>query len=162
MTVEGPGGMPISQTPAPGEKENSFTVNYPVRPGETQFRLEYSLDYQPPFEFTKPIDLPAEHTHLVTPGKEVEIKGEGLAALPPDPSSGLTGYEVTLVQNVLRVQISGQAPVRQNAEGETVSAEGEGGGSLVPVPSPIGRQRWLVLAAAGLMMLGGLLYLYTR
>ena len=159
VTVQGPGGMPIGQAPVPQAKENSFAVSYPIRPGETQFRLEYSLDYRPPFDFEKPIDMAPQQTHIVTPGKEVEVKGEGLVALPADPASGMMGYRLTPVGNVVRLQVTGQAPVQ---EGSQVAAEGEGGGSLTPVPPPIARQRWLVLAAAGLVMLGGLVYLYKR
>lgn len=159
VTVQGPGGMPIGQAPVPQEKENSFAVNYPLRPGETQLRLEYSLDYKPPFDFEKPIDVASEQTHIVTPGKEVEIKGEGLVPLQTDPASGMMGYRVTPVGNVVRVQVSGQSPTR---EGSQVAAEGEGGGGLVPILPPIARQRWLILVAAGLVMLGGFVYLYTR
>ena len=159
VTVQGPEGMPINQTPVSGEKENSYAVTYPIRPGETQFRVEYSLGYQPPFEFSKPIDLPAEQMHLITPGKEVELKGESLEAMPPDPTTGFVGYRVTSVGKAVRVQVSGQAPVQSGAQS---AAESEGGGSLTPIPAPVHQQRWLVLAVAGLVMLGGFVYLYTR
>ena len=159
VTVQGPEGMPINQTPVSREKENSYAVSYPIRPGETQFRVEYSLGYQPPFEFSKPIDLPAEQTHIITPGKEVELKGESLEAIPPDPTTGLVGYRVTSVGKQVRVQVSGQAPVQSGSQS---AAESEGGGSLTPIPTPVQRQRWLVLAVAGLVMLGGFVYLYTR
>ena len=160
VTVQGPEGMPINQTPVSREKANSYAVTYPIRPGETQFRVEYSLDYQPPFEFSKPIDLPAEQMHLITPGKEVELKGESLEAIPPDPSTGFVGYRVTSVGKAVRVQVSGQAPVQSGAQSAAESEEG--GGSLTPIPPPIHQQRWLVLAVAGLVMLGGFVYLYTR
>src|SRR5579885_2018577 len=41
VTVEGPGGMPISQPAEPRDSANSYEINYAIRPGETQVRLEY-------------------------------------------------------------------------------------------------------------------------
>lgn len=159
VTVEGPGGMPIPQEALPRNQENGFAITYPLRPGETQFRLQYSLDYQPPQEFAKPIDVPSEQTHIVTPGKEVQVAGEGLTPLPADPATGFVGYTVASVGNVLRVQVSGQAVDRAGAE--TAQSE-EGSGSLAPIPSPVSRQRWVILALAGLVVLGGFFYHYTR
>jgi len=159
VTVTGPGGMPIGQTPTPRDRENSFAVSYPIRPGETQFRIEYALDYQSPFSFEKPIDVASEQTHIVTTGAEVGIAGDGIAPLPADPTTGFVGYRVMQPGTMLRVQVSGQAAVREGAQSELAD---EGGGSMVPIPPPIAGQRWLILAAAGLLLLGGFVYLYTR
>jgi len=159
VTVTGPGGMPIGQTPEPRGQENAFALTYPIRPGETQFRIEYALDYQSPFSFEKPIDVASEQTHVVTTGAEVKVEGEGLEALPADPASGFVGYRVTQPGTMIRVQVSGESQVREGAQSELAE---EGGGSLVPIPPPIAGQRWLVFAAAGLLLLGGFVYLYTR
>lgn len=159
VSVEGPAGMPINQTPVPGKKENSFAIAYAIRPGETQVRLEYSLDYQSPFDFAKPLDQPAEQTHVVTPGKDVQVTGETLVAMGTDRSTGFTGYQVTPIGNVVRLQVSGQAPERSSVE--RAEAAGESGG-LVTIPDPVSRRRWLILALTGLVMLGGFVYHYTR
>lgn len=156
VTVEGAAGMPISQTPTPMERENSYAISYPMRPGETSLRVEYSLDYQSPFNLSKSLDRPAEQTHIVIPGEGVEVTGENLIPAGNDPASGFTAYRVTPVANVVKVEISGQAPIRSSAEAPT----GEGG--LITIPDPVGERRWIVLAALGLVMLAGFVYLYTR
>jgi len=157
VTVNGPGGMPIGQTPTPREGANRFAVNYPMRPGETQLRLQYALEYTPPFLFEKPIDLAADQTHIVTTGPEVEIQGEGITALPADPTSGFVGYRVDQPGTMIRVRVSGEAPARDPEQTEL--AEG-GGATLAPIPPPIAEHRWWIFAAAGLLLLGGLVYLY--
>ncbi len=159
VTVEGPGGLPIPQEAVARNQENGFALAYPIRPGETQFRLQYSLDYQSPQEFSKRLDMPSEQTHIVTPGPEVQVSGEGMTALPPDTASGFVGYTVVPVGNVLRVQVAGQAAERPEAE---TAQAGEGSGRLEPIASPVSQQRWIILALAGLVMLGGFFYHYTR
>jgi hypothetical protein len=159
VTVHGPGGMPIPQTPAPRDGENKFAIEYPIRPGETQIRVEYALDYAQPFSFEKPIDLAAEQTHIVTTGPEVTVAGDGVTALDADPSTGFVGYLVSQPGTMLRVSVSGESPLDEGAQTEL--SEG-GGGTLVPVPPPVTEQRVWVLAALGLLMLGGFVYLYKR
>lgn len=158
-SIQGAMGMPLPQTPVPQKKANSFALTYPVRPGGTEIRLEYSLDYRPPFEFAKPLDVLAKQTHIVTPGKDVQVSGESLVALGADPSTGFEGYRVTPVGNVVRLQVSGQAPAI--SAGSTVESAEEAGG-LMPIPDPISRRRWLVLSLLSLVMLAGFVYLYTR
>ena len=159
VTVNGPGGMPIGQTPTPRDGENRFALSYPMRPGETQIRLEYELDYTQPFLFEKPIDLASEETHIVTTGPEVEIQGDGVTALEVDPSTGFMGYLVTQPGTMLRVSVSGESPIQEGAQTEL--AEG-GGRTLVPILPPVAEQRWWIFAAAGLLLLGGLVYLYRQ
>jgi hypothetical protein len=161
VTVQGPGGMPIGQKPTPKKAKGSFSIAYPIRPGETQVRLEYSLEYKPPFEFTKTLDLPAEQLHVVTPGAAVQLTGEGLTSLGADPSSGFVGYKVEPNGNRLKLEISGDVPMK--ADGQAAGEGGEGeSASLVPIPDPVSQQRWLILAIIGGVMLAGFVYHYTR
>lgn len=157
VTVNGPGGMPIGQEPKPRGGANQFAIDYPIRPGETQIRLEYSMDYASPLQFEKAIDVKAQQTHIVTTGPEVEIQGDGITPLDRDPSSGFVGYLVTLPGDSLRVRVSGESAVQEGAQTEL----SEGGGStLAPILPPIAAQRLWIMAAAGLLLLGGLVYLY--
>jgi hypothetical protein len=41
----GPGGMPVSSSPIPLGDPNHYAFVFPLRPGETQFQLSYSLPY---------------------------------------------------------------------------------------------------------------------
>ena len=166
VSVDGPGGMPISQTPIPGEAKNSFAVGYPIRPGETQIRLEYAYDYKSPFEFAKQLNLPPKQIYVVIPGKEVQLKVDGLVATGTDPSTGFTGYQVTPQGNLVRVQISGEVAAKAGGEGGGAAGGGEEAeeesASLAPITNPANNRRWLILSAAGLALLVGLIYHYRR
>jgi hypothetical protein len=159
VTVEGPGGMPIAQTPERRDSKNSFYITYPIRPGETQVRLQYALPYQAPFQFSKRLDVPPVQMHIVTPGKQVQLSGAGVTPLGPDTSTGFEGYAVTPKDNVVALQITGEAP-RTATPG---SDEGLGEETnLVPIPTPLSERRWWIVSGAGLVMLAGLVYLYKK
>ncbi|MCH8266170.1 MAG: hypothetical protein IH846_01490 [Acidobacteria bacterium] len=159
LSVTGPGGMPIQQTPEPGEQENHFALGYPIRPGETQVRIDYSFGYQSPFDFTKLLLLPSEQTFVIAPGTDVQLSGEGVAEVGTDPSTGFTGYQVTPRENLIRVQVSGQAPASVAGAG---GAPGEGSGLLTQISTPVNNRRRLILGFAGLVMLLGFFYHYTH
>ena len=163
VTVEGPGGMPIKQSPIEKGSKNSFAIAYPIRPGETQIRVEYSLEYHAPFQFLKLLDLPADRVHVVTPGSQVQLAGDGL--IPQggtDPTTGFNGYQVTPKGNLVRLEISGDAPAKVpvgDSQNEGVSEESA---SLVPIQDPVSERRWIIVSAAGLVMLAGLVYHLRR
>ena len=80
-------------------------------------------------------------------------------ALEPDPSTGFIGYLVTQPGTMLQVSVSGESPIQEGAQTEL--AEG-GGRTLVPILPPVAEQRWWIFAAAGLLLLCGLVYLYRQ
>jgi len=157
--VEGAAGMPIPQKPAERKQPNGFAITYPIRPGESQLRLEYALDYQAPFSFTKPLDQPAEQTHIVTPGEGVQVSGENLTAVGKEPTTGFLAYQIPAGTRTLKLQVSGEAPETQ-AEAQTADSS-EAGGSLIEIPDPATERKWLILGALGLLMLAGFVYLYA-
>ena len=160
VTVEGPGGMPISQPAVPRNGENSFAITYPMRPGETQVRLEYALDYHSPFVFSKRLDMPAEQVHLVTPGKNVQLTGDGLTPMGADPQTGFTGFRVMPQGNLVKVEIAGEVPAEQVAVPGAGGEGGEESGALAPISDPISARRWYFVAGMALVMLAGFVYHY--
>ncbi|MBI4460466.1 MAG: hypothetical protein HY648_10470 [Acidobacteria bacterium] len=158
-TIQGAMGMPLPQTPIAQQQPNRFALNYPVRPGETEIRLEYSLEYTEPYEFAKTLDMKAEQTHIVTAGKDVQVSGDSLENLGADSSSGFVGYRITPAGSAIRLQVSGQAPAR--SAGSTVESAQEAG-ALSPIPDAVSNRRWMVLALLSLVMAAGFVYLYTR
>jgi len=57
----------------------------------------------------------------------------------------------------VKLEISGEVPATQ---GEGNSADDSA--TLVPIPDPVSKQRWVIVSAAGLIMLGGLVYHLRR
>jgi hypothetical protein len=151
-SIQGSAGMPIPQTPEARAGENQFAITYPIRPGESSIALEYSLDYQSPFEFTKNVDQPAQQTFFVIPGEGVELSGDTLESQGKEPSTSSAIYHVSRMEQPLKVTVSGQAP----ASTSTTAVEG----GLIPIPDPVSQRRWIVFGALGVVMLAGFFYLY--
>lgn len=158
VTVAGPEGMPISQDPIRKAAANSFAIAYPIRPGETQIRVEYSLDYHSPFQFSKLLELPPQSVHVVTPGNQVQVTGDGLTPVGADPSTGFNGYQVRPKDNLVRLEIAGDVPATPPVGDSQNEAGGEESASLVPIADPVSTRRWIIVSAAGLVMLAGLVY----
>ena len=151
-SIEGSAGMPIPQTLEARADPNQFAITYPIRPGESLIALEYSLDYQSPFEFAKAVDQPAQQTFFVIPGEGVELSGDNLESQGKEPSTGSAIYHVSRMDQPLKVTISGQAP----PSASTTAVEG----GLIPIPDPVSQRRWIVFGALGVVMLAGLFYLH--
>jgi hypothetical protein len=159
-SIEGAAGMPIPQVPAARGKPNSFAITYPIRPGESQIRLEYSLDYQSPLHWIKRLDQPGQQTHIVTPGEGVQISGEDVTAVGKEPTTGFLAYQVAPGVQSVDLQISGYAPETQ-AESQTAEPADSGGG-LIEIPDPATERKWMILSGLGLIMLAGFAYLSRR
>jgi hypothetical protein len=159
-SIVGTAGMPVPQTPSELKKPNSFAITYPIRPGESQIRLEYALDYQAPFRFSKPLDQPAEQTHIVTPGEGVQVAGDSLTPVGKEPTTGLTAYQLTAGAKAIEAQVTGEAPATQ-AETQTAESS-ESAGGLIEIPDGATERRWLILGTLGVIMLAGFALLYAR
>jgi hypothetical protein len=95
VQARAPNGQPISSEAAPQAEKNRYAINFPLRPGETQFQLEFTLPYSGEIKIDPKPLYPAEHLVVVLP-KTMQFK----AANPPsfesmhDPSQGDSQVEV--------------------------------------------------------------------
>jgi hypothetical protein len=95
VQARAPNGQPISSEAAPQAEKNRYAINFPLRPGETQFQLEFTLPYSGEIKIDPKPLYPAEHLVIVLP-KTMQFK----AANPPsfesmhDPSQGDSTVEV--------------------------------------------------------------------
>jgi hypothetical protein len=95
VQARAPNGQPIATEAAPQAEKNRYAINFPLRPGETQFQLEFTLPYSGEIKIDPKPLYPAEHLVVVLP-KTMQFK----AANPPsfqsmqDPSQGDSQVEV--------------------------------------------------------------------
>jgi hypothetical protein len=95
VQARAPNGQPISAEAVPQAEKNRYAINFPLRPGETQFQLEFTLPYTGEIKIDPKPLYPAEHFVVVLP-KTMQFK----AANPPsfesmyDPSPGDSSIEV--------------------------------------------------------------------
>lgn len=91
------GGMPV-QTPAvPRSDPGHFSFLFPIRPGETQFGIGYSLPYTGKFTFTPKLTAPVRTFAVLVPDS-ITLTATGHVALSLQP--GKPGTKTYLVQDV--------------------------------------------------------------
>src|SRR5581483_9981674 len=67
VTVNAPGGMPSQRPAVPTNEANVYKVDYPLKPGETRFDLNYTVPVGTPTTFATKILHPEGASDLVVP-----------------------------------------------------------------------------------------------
>ena len=182
VQARAPNGQPISSEAAPQAEKNRYAINFPLRPGETQFQLEFTLPYSGEIKIDPKPLYPAEHLVVVLP-KTMQFK----AANPPsfesmhDPTQGDSIVEVarqtkpgqplgfTLTGNGVITESPGevasgaarqqdQLQEQQQPDQPQTRDNRPGGGLGVPIDAPDALQqyRWPILGAFALLLaIGG-------
>ena len=117
------GGMPV-QTPAvPLSDPGHFTFLFPIRPGETQFGIAYTVPYTGKFTFTPRLTTPVKTFAVLLPTSMTLTPGAGspLAAQPGKP-----GTQTFLAQDVSAGQ---SAQFTVSGTGTLPEPAGEGAGA---------------------------------
>jgi hypothetical protein len=182
VQARAPNGQPIGAEATPQSEKNRYAINFPLRPGETQFQVEFTLPYAGEIQIDPKPLYAAEHFVVVLP-KTMQFK----AANPPsfdamnDPSQGDSQVEVakeTKPGQPLSFTLKGTGVITE-APGETASgaaqqqdqerseaqseAQGRdsnrpGGGLGVPIDAPdaLQKYRWPIIGGfAVLLAIGG-------
>jgi hypothetical protein len=171
--VQAPGGQPIQTAPNPKGK-GRYTFDYPLRPGETTFRLMYELPYSGQMTFKPTLLYPVEQFAVITPQSMGFQATSGL--FRGQPHQG--GVSIQIANNVptsadLSYSISGTGQMPDNAGGgdqgasgdQTAQAGGRPGGGLgtpIDTPDPLTKYRWpLLFGLAAILVFGGF-YIVTH
>ncbi|MGD0413924.1 MAG: hypothetical protein ABSA80_01085 [Terriglobales bacterium] len=180
LQARAPNGQPIPAEAVPQAEKNRYAIAFPLRPGETQFQVEFTLPYSGEIKIDPKPLYPAAHLVIVLP-KTMQFK----AANPPsyqsmqDPSQGDSNVEVaqqTKPSQPLAFTLKGNGVITESP-GETASgaaqqqdqqqAQGRdnrssdnrpGGGLGVPIDAPDALQqyRWYIIGGfAVLLAIGG-------
>ncbi len=166
--AQGPGGQPISVTPAPLKSKGHYAYSYPLKPGETRFQIGYSLPYAGSATITPRLLQDFEHFVIVMPST---MKWESKFAdlfRPMQDQLGTT-VEVSSVAKSstnLSFSISGTGTIpedqAQDAQGGgqpsgAQANNGPGGGLGAPIDAPdaLEKYRWPILGILGVILGGG-------
>ncbi len=91
-------GMPLPRAAEKTAEANVFKVNFPIKPGETQFDVSYVLPAGSPFHFESRVvtvkGMPAGPLRLIAP-PGVTLAGKDLQSLGTEPKTKATIYNVT-------------------------------------------------------------------
>lgn len=176
VQAKAPNGQPIAAEAIPQSEKNRYAINFPLRPGETQFQLEFTLPYSGSLKIDPKPLYPAEHFVVMLP-KSMQFVPADKATFQsmPDPTQTDSTVQVsqqTHVGQQLAFTISGtgtlaeQQPPAEGDQGGAASAQGPpnsgpmnenpqtesnrpGGGLGVPIdaPDPLEKYRWPIIGA---------------
>ncbi len=168
-----PNGQPIAADATPQAEKNRYAIAFPLRPGETQFQVEYTLPYSGEIKIDPKPLYAAEHLVVVLP-KSMHFKaatGSSFQSMQ-DPNQADTMVEVA--QQVkpgqpLGFSLQGNGTINESpsqvASGAAQQQDQQqgrdnrpGGGLGVPIDAPdaLQKYRWPILGGfAVLLALGG-------
>src|SRR5438270_7510807 len=156
-----------------GEK-NKFAFVFPIRPGQTQFHVIYTVPYSGKLEINPRSDLKTDALMVVAPNSMKFAPGDSSTYQnTPNPQYKTVNFYIAknvTAQQKVSFEISGTGEMPREPEqtgsnggggrGEPV---GPGGGLGVPNerPDPLHSGQWLFLGVLSLFLAAGAVFVYT-
>ncbi len=164
LNVLAPGGLPIRRAPDPGPKPNTFKLDFPIKPGESQVEMTWTMPFNTPGVFEDRILAKGGLTRLVAP-VGVTFKGDDLQLLGQEPTTQATIYNVKGPD--IKIDVEGTGALQQDQGGQQGGdASGQPALSenlpklygLAAGNSDLGQSllavKWILLTVIGMLALG--------
>jgi hypothetical protein len=148
-------GVPIQRPVEKGSQPGQYKINYPLKPGETRFDMEYSLPASATFSGKVFSNDPP--TKLVTPGT-VTLSGDGITDLGQEQQTQARVY--TFKGNSFKVGILGVGAIRGPETSEPPAPAEESGAPKCcqEVQARVNTQMaWVLGLSLTILLLGGTL-----
>ncbi|MBV8708574.1 MAG: carboxypeptidase regulatory-like domain-containing protein [Acidobacteriaceae bacterium] len=160
INVQGPQGMPLPR-PSERTKENGvLKVDFPIKPGQTQFEVSYVLPAGSPFAFRGRVvnvkGMPAGPLRLVAPSG-VTLAGDDIQLVGTEPKTQATIYTVT-ARDLFSVNVTGIGSLRPP---ETAADESDSPPVTEGKPQIYAHLPWLVALAFTILGTGLLILFRT-
>jgi hypothetical protein len=174
------GGQWVNSAPVPQKEKGRYAFVFPIRPGQTQFRVTYHLAYSGKATLNPHLIYPLQHFVAIMPrslGFNPSKTGVYEDKQPPDLPAAIAEVASNPKPGQdIAFEISGEGALQdqnQNAsdqgQGSNSSASPEadnrpGGGLGKPGedPDPLDQYRWWLLGAFGIVLAGGAVYTTSR
>lgn len=152
-TVKASGGMPVTRDAEKTETPNVYKVDYPIKPGETEFDITYSMPASEKYE-GKIVGIkgqPASPLRLVAP-VGVTLEGAGLKRLGQEPSSQATIFDVTATA-AYAVKVQGTGSLRGSQDANS-NSDGDSPPVVAAAPQIYHFLWYLIAAGLGALAVG--------
>jgi hypothetical protein len=178
-------GNPLNSAPVPQADKNRYAFIFPLRPGETQFQVQYTLPYSGSATIDPKAVYGMEHFVVMVP-KSMQFEPGAGAHFDSmnDPQQADANVQVateTKIGQPLSFKISGTGMLASNTapegstnggamgggnpnEGNSRINSGPGGGMAPPIdaPDPLQKYRWWIIGGFALALVGGAFYVTSR
>ena len=164
-----PNGQPIVAEATPQSEKNRYAIAFPLRPGETQFQVEFTLPYSGSIKIDPKPLYPAQHVVVVIP-KTMQFSAANPSQFQSMQDPGQSDTIVQVAQQTqagqsLPFTISGTGTISESpaqvASGAAQQGQGRdnrpGGGLGAPsdAPDPLQQYRWPILIGFALILAVG-------
>jgi hypothetical protein len=173
------GGQWVNTAPVPQKEKGGYAFVFPIRPGQTQFRVTYHLAYAGKATVNPREVYPLQHFVAIMPrglGFTPNQSGIYQDKQPPDLPDAIAevASNPQAGQN-LAFEISGEAMLQDQDQNQNAS-NGQSGTTSTPAnnlpggglgkpgedPDPLDQYRWWLLGGFGIVLAGGAVYTTSR
>jgi hypothetical protein len=156
VTINAAGGMPIQRPAQKTNQANVYKVDYPIKPGETRFDLNYTVPVTSPLIFSSKILHAEGSSDLVIP-TGVTVKGENLELAGQEPKTQANIYRIKGDEYKVAVEGTGSlTPAAEASGGE----DDTGAPTIQEVKPRIYDRLYLILGIAFATLAAGSVVLY--
>ena len=156
VTINAPGGMPIQRPAEKTNEANVYKVNYPIKPGETRFDLNYTVPVTNPLVFSSKILHSEGSSDLVAPNG-VTLKGDNIELAGQEPKTQASIYQIK--GDSYKVEVEGMGSLGQPGAGGSAD-EDNGMPTIQEVKPRIYDRLYLILGMAFAILGLGSVLLY--
>ncbi len=163
-----PRGMALEQAPTESKQKGTYSISFPIKPGETRIDVAYTMPATDPAKFASQTYYPGAPTRLVVPSGVTLQGGEELKSLGAEPQTQANLYETSVPAFEVTVQGTGSLQGAQNAgggDGAAASADNtdDSGATLRTILPPGFEDRRVTILAIALTALAlGFVLLYRK
>jgi hypothetical protein len=152
VQVQGPGGMPLPRPAEKTKQDDVFKIDYPVKPGETQFNMSYTMRAGSPLTLRgRVVNIEGQPSgsvrFVVPPG--VTLESKDIKSLGQEPQTQATIYDLLTPAYAVNVtgtgSLGGAAEEADEADMPQVEQKN---------PPVYQHQGWLVGLGLGILAIG--------
>lgn len=165
-------GTDLKTAVVPQGEKNKYAFVFPIRPGETQFHIVYTLPYSGKVKIDPRSDTPVE-TLVVAAPEPIKFSADDSSLYQNKSNPQFKGVNFFVAKNVtpqqkaaFEIAGNGEMPREQEAAAAGPGQPGNsrpGGGLGLPntMPNPLQSGQWLFLGVLSLFLAAGAVYVYT-
>ena len=164
-------GADLKASVVPQGEKNKYAFGFPIRPGETQFHLVYSLPYTGKLKIDPKSDSAVETMVVAAPGS-IKFSPVDSSLYQSKNNPQFRGVNFFVAKNVtpqtqVAFEIAGAGEMPRDSEQASATGPPEnsrpGGGLGLPneMPDPLHSGQWIFLGVLSLFLAAGAVYVYT-